>query len=54
MTCIVDYLIVLFKVGTIDPGRFREIDDLLQTETRGKSHIEVLSFKETAEAGMLE
>lgn len=41
-------------VCTIDPGRFREIDELLQTETRGKSLIEVLNFKETAEAGELD
>jgi ribosome maturation protein SDO1 len=38
----------LTKVCTIDPGKFREIDELLQSETRGKSVIEVLSFKETA------
>lgn len=34
---------------TIDPGRYREIDELLNSETRGKAIVEVLSFKETAE-----
>jgi len=34
---------------TIDPGRYREIDELLNAETRGKAIVEVLSFKETAE-----
>lgn len=34
---------------TIDPGRFREIDELLQAETKGRSQIEVISFKETKE-----
>jgi ribosome maturation protein SDO1 len=33
----------------IDPGRFRDIDELLQTETKGKAIIEVVSFKEIAE-----
>ena len=33
----------------IDPGRFREIDELLQSETKGRSVIEVVSFKEVAE-----
>lgn len=33
----------------IDPGRFRDIDELLQSETKGRSVIEVVSFKEIAE-----
>jgi ribosome maturation protein SDO1 len=36
-------------VGTIDPGQYREIDDLLQEEAKGRAHIEVLSLKETVE-----
>jgi len=35
--------------GTIDPGRYRDIDELLQSETKGKAHLEVLSFKVVAE-----
>jgi ribosome maturation protein SDO1 len=34
---------------TIDPGKYREIDELMNQETKGKAQIEVLSFKETAE-----
>lgn len=33
----------------IDPGCYREIDELLQAETKGKGHLEVLSLKEVEE-----
>jgi len=34
---------------TIDPGAYREIDELLNNETKGKAQIQVICFKETAE-----
>jgi len=36
-------------VCTIDPGSFREIDEMFNSETKGKAQIEVLSLKVTAE-----
>ncbi|CAF0798549.1 unnamed protein product [Brachionus calyciflorus] len=36
-------------IGIIDPGRFRDIDEILQAETKGRAVIEVISFKETVE-----
>jgi len=36
-------------VCTIDPGKFKELDSLLNAETKGKAQIEVQSFKVTAE-----
>ena len=45
-----DYNLSFFlKLGLIDPGQYREIDDLLKAETKGKAIIEVVSFKEVAE-----
>jgi len=38
-------------VGDIDPGSFREIDELLSAETKGKGRIEVTSFKVVHEGG---
>jgi ribosome maturation protein SDO1 len=36
-------------IASIDPGVYREIDELLGIETKGKSQLEVLSFKEVIE-----
>ncbi|RNA43293.1 ribosome maturation SBDS [Brachionus plicatilis] len=36
-------------IGIIDPGSFREIDEILQSETKGKGVMEVISFKEMVE-----
>ncbi|XP_013385789.1 ribosome maturation protein SBDS-like [Lingula anatina] len=39
----------LEMVILIDPGCYREIDDLVKTETKGKGRIEMLSLKEVVE-----
>jgi ribosome maturation protein SDO1 len=36
-------------LGLIDPGQYREIDDMLKSETKGKAILEVVSFKEVAD-----
>ena len=33
----------------IDPGCYREIDEVVRTETKGKGTVEVLSLKEVEE-----
>ncbi|KAI8867628.1 Shwachman-Bodian-diamond syndrome protein [Ramicandelaber brevisporus] len=37
------------KVMLIDPGHFRALSDLVQTEARGRGQIELLNLRETAE-----
>lgn len=37
------------QVCLIDPGCFREIDELIRCETRGKGSVEVLSLKDVEE-----
>ncbi|KAK7479969.1 hypothetical protein BaRGS_00028796 [Batillaria attramentaria] len=39
----------LNMVVLVDPGCYRELDDVVRTETRGKGKIEVLSLKEVNE-----
>ena len=34
---------------SIDPGKFKEVEDLVNMETKGKARLEVQSFKVTAE-----
>jgi len=36
-------------VCLIDPGHFREVDDLVRCETKGQGHMELLSLKEVTE-----
>lgn len=38
-----------FQVVLIDPGAFREVEELVREETKGKAHIEVLSLKDVEE-----
>lgn len=38
-----------FQEVLVDPGCYREISELLQRETRGQGHIEVLTLKEIEE-----
>lgn len=38
-----------FQVCLIDPGCFREIDELIRSETKGKGTLEVLSLKDVEE-----
>lgn len=37
------------QVCLIDPGCFREIDELIRCETKGKGSVEVLSLKDVEE-----
>lgn len=39
----------VLKLALIDPGQYREMEELLNTETKGKARLEIVSFKETAE-----
>lgn len=36
-------------ICSIDPGVFRELDDLLSAETRGQGQLELLSLMDVAE-----
>ncbi|OZJ05274.1 Ribosome maturation protein SBDS [Bifiguratus adelaidae] len=36
-------------VGTIDPGQYRKINELLQEETKGRAQMELLSLRDTEE-----
>jgi hypothetical protein len=38
-----------FQIFLIDPGTFRAIDELLQSETKGKGRLETLSLKDVEE-----
>lgn len=40
---------LLFQVCLIDPGCFRDIDELIRCETKGKGTLEVLSLKDVEE-----
>lgn len=39
----------MFQVCLIDPGCFREIDELIKKETKGKGSLEVLNLKDVEE-----
>ncbi|KAG7209401.1 hypothetical protein KM043_015495 [Ampulex compressa] len=39
----------LTLICLIDPGQYREIDDLVQSETKGSGHVELLDLKEVME-----
>lgn len=39
----------IFQVCLIDPGCFREIDELIRSESKGKGTLEVLSLKDVEE-----
>lgn len=36
-------------VFTADPGKFRELDEIIQKETKGKGQLEVISLKDVVE-----
>ena len=36
----------VFQIALIDPGLFREVDDLVRAQTHGKGRLEVLSLKD--------
>ena len=37
------------KVCLIDPGSFREVDEVVRSDTKGKGSVEVLSLKDMEE-----
>lgn len=39
----------LEMVFTADPGKYRELDEIVQKETKGKGQLEVISLKDVAE-----
>lgn len=39
----------IIQVCLIDPGRFREVDELIKSETKGQGHMELLNLKEVTE-----
>ena len=42
---------ILFQVILVDPGCFRELDELLRHETKGKGRLEVMNLKDVKEDG---
>ncbi len=40
---------ICLKVCSIDPGSFKDVESLVNSETKGKATIEVQSFKVRAE-----
>lgn len=44
-----EHLCSVFQVCLIDPGCFREIDELIKKETKGKGSLEVLNLKDVEE-----
>lgn len=47
------HLLILFffqcQVILVDPGCFREIDDLVRADTKGRGQLEVISLKDIEE-----
>lgn len=41
--------VLMLQVCLVDPGCFREIDELIRCETKGKGTLEVLSLKDVEE-----
>lgn len=39
----------MLQVCLVDPGCFREIDELIRCETKGRGTLEVLSLKDVEE-----
>ena len=42
-------IVLLLQVCLIDPGCYREIDEAVKMETKGKGTVEVLSLKDIEE-----
>lgn len=42
-------LIFLVQILLIDPGNYRQIDELVRTDSKGTTQMEVLSLKEVVE-----
>lgn len=40
---------VHFQVGVTEPGNFRELDDLIRKDSKGKGSLELLSLKDVKE-----
>lgn len=45
----VQYILLWLQEILVDPGCYRELNDLLQRELRGQGQIEVLNLKEIEE-----
>lgn len=43
------FSIFLYQVILVDPGCFREIDDLVRADTKGRGQLEVISLKDIEE-----
>ena len=43
------YLLIFFQMVLIDPGCFREVEELLRSETRGRAQCDVLNLKDVEE-----
>lgn len=37
------------QIGLIEPGAFRDLDEMLRKETRGHGRLEILSLKDVVE-----
>lgn len=43
------FSIFYYQVILVDPGCFREIDDLVRADTKGRGQLEVISLKDIEE-----
>jgi len=46
MVMLVVCVTVCFQVFLIDPGCFREVDEIVRSDSKGKGHVEVVSLKD--------
>jgi ribosome maturation protein SDO1 len=41
--------LILFQVCLIDPGHYREVDEIVRSETKGNGILELMNLKEVTE-----
>jgi ribosome maturation protein SDO1 len=42
-------VLILLQVCLIDPGHYREVDEIVRSETRGHGILELVNLKEVTE-----
>lgn len=43
------HVLILFQVCLIDPGHYREVDEIVHSETKGHGLLELMNLKEVTE-----
>jgi ribosome maturation protein SDO1 len=43
------HVLILLQVCLIDPGRYREVDEIVRSETKGHGILELMNLKEVTE-----